>query len=64
MGIKPTLAAAELAELRAKSGLPLTPDQYAKLMKSTRLADEALERKRQEKEAKKKAEKEAMRNGR
>jgi hypothetical protein len=59
MKISPMTRAHELADQREKSGLPLTADQYAKLMKSAALATEAQERKRQEREAEKKAEREA-----
>jgi hypothetical protein len=61
MKISPMTKAHELADQRAKSGLPLTADQYAKLMRSAAIATEAQERKRQELEAEKRAEKETQR---
>jgi hypothetical protein len=43
-----------MAHQKAKSGVPLTPDQYEKVRRSAVLADEAQERKRREREAEKK----------
>jgi hypothetical protein len=52
---KPTKVLAGIALQKAKSGLPLTPDQYEKVHRSAKLADEAQERKRLEREAAEKA---------
>ena len=47
----PTQKANELAYRKEKNGLPLTPDQYEKLMRSAALADEAGGRKKEAREA-------------
>ena len=54
---KPTNVLAEMALQKAKSGLPLTADQYEKVRRSAVLADEAQERERLEREAAEKARK-------
>jgi hypothetical protein len=64
MKISPMTKAHELADQKEKSGLPLTADQYAKLMRSAALATETQERKRQEFEAEKDAERTAKKEAR
>ena len=55
MRIKPSEKASEIVRERAACGLPLTQDQYTKLMHSARLADERLERKERERKAEREA---------
>lgn len=55
----PTLAAVELAAQKEACGLPLTPTQYERVMRSASLADEAQEREKERRKAERKAEKAA-----
>lgn len=57
--VLPTTAAAELAEQKEACGLPLTPTQYERAMRSASLADEAQEREKERRKAERRAEKAA-----
>ena len=48
MKIKPSEKAYEISEQKARAGLPLTPDQYQRLMRSARLSDERAEQRARE----------------